>query len=500
MSFLVSRYRAEILRAMGLLPVIAAGGLAGCAEEGAAGEPYELAVDAAAPPLVMQLPAAMLAGQTVQVQVSGATPNATVFLAAANAPGAGPCPPALGGLCIDLDNPRVLGRALASGAGRATFDVLLPHDMPEGSTIYLQAAQGGAQAAKTNVASDLIEYPRRTCGDWEWLDDTNYANLFEVFACAPLPAGGACPAPAAITYPQWDWVFEYNTGVPAQQPWGGYSLYGDCYEASVEDACCYHAYISGFAVGRPFEIDGRPRLAEDSCDTSWCAELELDLSGLSGAARRRVAWAWKRTAFGEHASVAAFARFVLQLTHVGAPAALVAEATRAMADEIRHARDAFAIASALADEAVGAGALDASGALSGLDLASIVRATVREGCVAETISAAQAAIARDACVEPTIRAVLDGVAADEQRHATLAWRFVRWAVERDASMRAVVADELARGFEVPTLAADAHADALRAYGALSEPEMYAIGRRVFDDVVLPCARALLGEREVGAIV
>lgn len=495
MSFSMVGYRREILRAMGVALVGFAGG---CAEEGAVDE--ALPDDALAPPLTLTLPAHLAAGQTVQVVVNGATPNATVYLAASPTQGAGPCPAPLGGLCLDLVNPHVLGNVQAAANGRATFDVLLPHAIPEGLTVYLQAAQGGAAPAKTGASADVIEYPVRTCGDYPWLDANTYATASEVFACAPMPAGGVCPAPASITWQQWDWVWLYDTGVPAAQPWGGYSISGDCLEVTVEDACCYHSWISAFAVGRPFVIDGAPRLAQLCGDDGWCAEIEVDTSSLSKAGKKRLAWAWTRTARGEHASVAAFARLVLQLSHLGAPADLVAEATRALADEIRHARDAFAIASAFAGETVGAGPLDATGALGDLKPAEILRAAVREGCIAETIAAAQASVARDATSDPAIRAVLDVVAADEQRHAMLSWRFVRWMVGRDASLRAIVLDELRGGYTVPVIEPDAHAAELRAFGVLPETEMHGVARRVFDDVVLPCARAMLGGDEVGAVV
>jgi hypothetical protein len=85
------------------------------------------------------------------------------------------------------------------------------------------------------------------------------------------------------------------------------------------------------------------------------------------------------------------------------------------------------------------------------------------------------------------------VAEDESRHAALAWRFVRWMVSQDASLRDVVADELARGLAPMTAAADLHADVLRRHGVLPEDELHQTARHVFEAVVLPCARAMLGE-------
>ncbi|HMV65665.1 MAG TPA: ferritin-like domain-containing protein, partial [Myxococcota bacterium] len=137
----------------------------------------------------------------------------------------------------------------------------------------------------------------------------------------------------------------------------------------------------------------------------------------------------------------------------------------------------------------------ARGALDALDVVSIVRATVREGCVAETISAAQAAIARDACADPALRALLAGVAEDEARHAALAWRFVRWAIGRDESLRAVVEAELARPLELPEAAPEADAGLLRAFGVMPDDELNATAREIHARVVTPCGRALLAVPE-----
>jgi hypothetical protein len=54
--------------------------------------------------------------------------------------------------------------------------------------------------------------------------------------------------------------------------------------------------------------------------------------------RSRLAHIWIETALGEHASVAAFARFVLHLLSLGTPPDLLLDAIQAMEDEVHHAR------------------------------------------------------------------------------------------------------------------------------------------------------------------
>ena len=103
----------------------------------------------------------------------------------------------------------------------------------------------------------------------------------------------------------------------------------------------------------------------------------------------------------EHASIASFNRFSLQLLAVGAPPELVEASQRAALDEIEHARIAFALASKYGTTPVGPSSLDLAGdTLGQLDLASVTASTVEEGCVGETLAALEAEAARDAARAP----------------------------------------------------------------------------------------------------
>jgi hypothetical protein len=140
----------------------------------------------------------------------------------------------------------------------------------------------------------------------------------------------------------------------------------------------------------------------------------------------------------EHASIAAFARFSLQLLALGAPRELVAAAAEAMADETRHAERCFELASRYGGRDLGPGALDVQGALGAVELLEIVDLVVAEGCIGETAAALEARWAADAATEPLVREVLLGIADDEARHAVLAWKFVAWAAARDPRVAARV--------------------------------------------------------------
>jgi hypothetical protein len=65
--------------------------------------------------------------------------------------------------------------------------------------------------------------------------------------------------------------------------------------------------------------------------------------------------------------------------------------------------------------------------------------------VSWAVAALEAAEARSHCNDPVARAALQRIAADETRHAQLAWRFVAWALDTGpASLRGVVRAAFAR--------------------------------------------------------
>jgi hypothetical protein len=181
----------------------------------------------------------------------------------------------------------------------------------------------------------------------------------------------------------------------------------------------------------------------------------------------------------EHASVAAFARFVLELLALGAPAELVEDAQQALADELEHTRLAFGLASAYQGKGVGPGPLPTAGVMVAAPLVEVVRTAFLEACVGETCAVIEAERARAAATDPVVIALLDRIATDELRHAALGYRFVKWALAVAAP-----ADQAAL---YATLRRELDALALRAARDVSIRE-----------IVLPCAQALLDERTTAA--
>jgi hypothetical protein len=249
-------------------------------------------------------------------------------------------------------------------------------------------------------------------------------------------------------------------------------------------------------IGRPFLIAGDERLAPAVARGDWYAADRAGsaATSLSPALREAVHRGWLEQALMEHASVAAFARFSLQLLALGAPAELCARAASAMQDEIAHARDCFELARRHADGDVGPGPLDVTGALDGTELEEIVLGTIAEGCIGETVAAIEAAEALAHCEDQAARATLARIARDETRHAELAWQFVAWALEAGpAALRERARSAFARAIQADAApASPTPLDLQLARHGLIAPALRAeLRRRVLRDVIEPCARALL---------
>lgn len=244
--------------------------------------------------------------------------------------------------------------------------------------------------------------------------------------------------------------------------------------------------------GRPLVVAGCARTARTVVRDDWVASLAPRTHGLDEARRGRLAEAWARDGALEHASIASFARWILELVACGAPAALVEEAQRALNDEIEHARLCYGLATAYAGRSLGPGPLvSALAPLPAANLSDLAVSTFLEGCVNETIAAVQAGLAAALCVDPEVRRVLARIAADETRHAALAWRALAWALE---SGRADVRQTIERALDTalaraPDGGVDDAGD--RDRGRLSTMDLRAAATETLRAVVVPRARQLL---------
>jgi hypothetical protein len=90
-----------------------------------------------------------------------------------------------------------------------------------------------------------------------------------------------------------------------------------------------------------------------------------------------------------------------------------------------------------------------------------------------------------------IKRMLSEIAEDEQRHATLAWRTVRWILSTRPQLLALARETFDASLQDtgPTPAFDP-GTGLEDWGVLSATEEAQIAKRVLSGVVAPCATAL----------
>jgi len=303
------------------------------------------------------------------------------------------------------------------------------------------------------------------------------------FLCATYVPNPGCPGESFACQTPAD---QCATDADCKMP--GRCTYQQGHRACINVAC---------AVGRPFLVDGSARVAPRGAGDGWqLAGARPNLSRVSSAERARLAEEWTKVGLMEHASIAAFARFTLQLMSLGAPSDLVERSNAATSDETLHAKLAFTIASAYAGRDVGPGRLDVRGALEGGSLEEILINVIREGCIGETVAAVEAAEALEHAVDPMVRDALARISKDELRHADLAWQFVRWALESGGEdLRQVAREEfdaartsIAVRSVVP---AGTNETGLLAGGILPAALKREVHAATVERVVLVCARALL---------
>lgn len=264
------------------------------------------------------------------------------------------------------------------------------------------------------------------------------------------------------------------------------------------DSCCYW-FCEGACCGRAFTIEGHARVADTTMRNDWCAEWSTAPNDLNEATQKALADAWRTDAQMEHASVASFARFTLELLALGAPADIVAASQSASLDEVEHARLCFAMASRFSGHGLGPGQLDMTGVSRGTSIAECAGWTVIEGCIGETIAALTARAQLEWAKDEDVRLALLRIAEDEERHAALAWRFVAWALSTGgAPVRAAVGQAFEEGMrqiranrngEVPGI----NENAWHHFGRLTGAEMDGVALQAIEEAIAPNVGMLMNE-------
>jgi hypothetical protein len=267
-----------------------------------------------------------------------------------------------------------------------------------------------------------------------------------------------------------------------------------CGPYEIDGMCCSLADIGNFCGtdGRPFVVGGIARTAElRTCGGSIVTRGRLPKRVLDQLAQH-----WTAIARAEHASVASFAQFGARLLALAAPPELLFAALYAANDEVRHAEFALARASEFAGRSLVFGPLDTREANRASEsFEQTVLACVREGCIGETLAALELGAAAIACADPELAASLRSIADDEARHAALAWRFVRWALDQQPGLAPAVA-AVFDSLIVPAPATERFAaherELLRAHGCLPATDRRRVQLEGLRELLRPCAAALLG--------
>jgi hypothetical protein len=277
-------------------------------------------------------------------------------------------------------------------------------------------------------------------------------------------------------------------------------LFGSCTLTVRSDGTrqrtCSYSSGTGGTCGRPFLVEGAALVARAVRRGDWLAAVaELRMESITPELRAALAAAWSEAALMEHASIAAFARFSLELLALGAPAELVGDAARAMSDEQQHAELCFALASAYAGAPLGPGPLEVRGCLSDVSLGAVLVTTFLEGCVGETLAAVEARERARHVLDPLLEDALLRIAEDEARHAALAWRFVQWALAQSDAADAgtlftLLETERSRHVPAEALPPGVSEALARAHALVPAVERWRLRREVLDEIVAPCLHAL----------
>jgi hypothetical protein len=206
-------------------------------------------------------------------------------------------------------------------------------------------------------------------------------------------------------------------------------------------------------------------------------------------------------AAGEYGAVDLFARIASALALAGAPFDLVAEASRIVSDEIRHADYCYRMALLCGDREP-VSTVDNAGytRISQLPLAmeDLDLVLMEISAVGETLAAALLTACQRRATDPVAHALFTSIIGDEVHHARLGWYYFAWrAPQWTHAERQRLADRV--GEMLITIeprfwvGRDAPAGArkgARALGVLDSKTQRVVVRQIMEDEIVPALDAL----------
>ncbi|HMV70471.1 MAG TPA: hypothetical protein PKA64_26760 [Myxococcota bacterium] len=122
------------------------------------------------PQLTLTAPAPMLIGHAATVTVTGDLAVGEIaYIGVSTAAGRGPCPASLGGQCLSITAPRLLGSVTVEETGAAELTFTVPPNLPPGRDMVFQAALvrgiNGQATVLSNTDSATSEAAASGCTD-----------------------------------------------------------------------------------------------------------------------------------------------------------------------------------------------------------------------------------------------------------------------------------------------------------------------------------------------
>ena len=99
---------------------------------------------------------------------------------------------------------------------------------------------------------------------------------------------------------------------------------------------------------------------------------------------------WLKQGEAEHSSIASFAKNTLQLLSIGAPNELLIASQKASVDELHHTKISYLLSREFMKKYFCPGTLDIKDSLESGNVNQMIKSTIHEGCIEETVSAVEA--------------------------------------------------------------------------------------------------------------
>lgn len=338
---------------------------------------------------------------------------------------------------------------ISSEVGRDAGDATTPSDVATPDHTSQEAEPGTADAADAGAASDapvVRDAAADALTDAEGVDAAAEDGPSDAsLDVAEAEASGPSPwcADASAGAPWWpdasgNCKYFVDLSCAMYVPVGGCLLSAtDCLKVCTLNTPlfdCEYAQPACTIAGRFVAEAGQPLQVQcDLCPGAGRRPEGLRRVRDRDAGGSAVGEYFARAAHLEAASVHAFDRLERELRAHGAPATLANAARRSSRDEIRHA-------GAMRRLALRHGATPPSPRVAPWKSRSLERMAhenVIEGCVRETYGALVATWQATQAADADARRSFARIAADETRHAALAWAVAEWAESRlDARARA----------------------------------------------------------------